>query len=117
MKLSVKALCLSAFAYPGVGHFYLKCYIRSAIFIIIASIGLYLMMTTAFDIAWGIANDIESGKVKLDVLAIRQMIYDSLLAYEDPTMAHAKLALIGSWLISSADAFRVGYLREKTTTV
>lgn len=114
MKLSTKAFLLSAFAYPGIGHFYLKCYIRSAIFVFIASLGFYFMITIAFEIALNIANDIERGKVKLDILAIRQLIYSSLMAFEAPQFTQAKWAIITSWVLSSADAFRVGYFQEKT---
>ncbi|MGH1487630.1 MAG: hypothetical protein ACRBCI_15555 [Cellvibrionaceae bacterium] len=115
MKPSSKAASLSAFLFPGSGHMFLKCYIRGIIFIAIAGVGLFLMMEAAFSIAWTIANDIDQGKVAFDVNSIRSVVEQTMAVYKDPSLQGAKWAIIVSWIVSTADAYREGKKQETAT--
>lgn len=116
MKSSTKAACLSAFLFPGSGHLYLKCYFRGLLFLVIATIALLVFMNAVFEIVWTIANDIETGKQVMDKNLIQTLIRDSINLYQQPQMRPLKLAIIGVWIISTADAWRVGHHLEKHIT-
>ncbi len=112
MTSAKKAAYLSAFFFPGSGHVYLKCYLRAAIFIIIAAIGAYLVMSATFSIVWSVANDIEQGKVSLSPDLLMDTVRQSLTVYEESTLVTAKWAIIGSWLVSVIDSYREGKKQE-----
>ena len=115
MKRSTKAACLSAFMFPGCGHIFLKCYVRGAIFLLITLVGLYFIMEAAFTIAWSIANDIQLGKVAFNVQSLHSVIQQAMGIYQEPSLISAKAAIIISWVISTADAYRVGKQQEKAS--
>jgi TM2 domain-containing membrane protein YozV len=110
---ATKAACLSAFIFPGCGHFYLKCYLRGVIFMAIAIFALIIIMQTVFAIAFDIAQDIERGVIPFSLDIIFNLVKEALAIYEDPDLIKAKIAMVASWAVSSIDAYRVGRSRIK----
>ncbi|MEO0442769.1 MAG: hypothetical protein AAFZ92_03375 [Pseudomonadota bacterium] len=111
MSTAAKAASLSAFVFPGSGHLYLKCYVRAALLIGIAAVGLYMLMSAAFVIVWSIASGIEPG-TPLDIQLIRETVRNSMVVYEQPELQTSKWAIVLSWIVSVADAYRVGKQRD-----
>jgi TM2 domain-containing membrane protein YozV len=113
VNIPTKAACLSAFVFPGSGHFFLKCHLRGILFATIAAIGLFLIMQSAFAIAWDIAQDIEHGKIPFNISSIRSVVQKAMTIYNEPSLMMAKSAIIASWSVSTIDAYRVGKKRER----
>lgn len=113
MSYASKAASMSAFIFPGSGHLYLKHRVRGIIFIAIAGVGLVMMMGAAFGIALDIAKDIEEGRVAMDMELMRTLIRESMGIYQEPELQGAKYATVGSWLISTLDAYREGKKKDK----
>ncbi len=107
MKPSSKAAILSAFVFPGVGHISLKHYISGGIIIAIAAVATIIILSNIMGLAWDIAHQIESGEMTFDLLAITEMVREA--SYNgSTTVSLATTALIGSWLVSVIDSYRIG---------
>ncbi len=63
MNKPMKAALLSAFVFPGVGHFLLKKYIPGTVLAGTAFAGLYLLIAKTVETALQIAEKIQSGEV------------------------------------------------------
>jgi hypothetical protein len=108
MKRSTKAALLSAFVFPGAGHFFLRKYI-AGIFLAAASFSaIYYIFNNALERALQITEQIQNGDVPLDVVTITE------LASKQPTGADAQMLNIAAvtlticWLIGIVDAYRIG---------
>jgi TM2 domain-containing membrane protein YozV len=108
MNKSVKVALLSAFVFPGVGHFYLKKHLVGSLLAGAAFAAIYLVVSKALELAVQIADKIQSGEVQLDVAAITELLL------RQPTGAEAQLLNVASsvfiicWLIGMIDSYRVG---------
>lgn len=108
MHKSTKAALISAFVFPGCGHFYLKSKIRGAVFAVLSAGCLYVLMTFAMDIAKDISEKILSGDIPLDIGSLMAEISSQLggSAGEAPNIA--SLLLLGCWGIAIIDSFMLG---------
>jgi len=68
MKYSTKAMLLSAFLFPGVGHFYLKCYLTGAVLASLAVGALYFLLARTIEVAMRVSEMIQQGEVGIDPL-------------------------------------------------
>ncbi len=113
----MKAALLSAFVFPGVGHFLLKKYIPGAILAGTAFAGLYFLIAKTVERALQIAEKIQSGEVPLDVATITELVSKQSMSTEDQLPTIAVVALIVSWLIGIVDSYRVGRAHDKNVDV
>jgi len=113
MKKSTTAALISAFVFPGCGHYYLKKHVFGTILTVGAFIPLYIIITQAIERALLISEKLQRGEVLFEIEAILE------LAMKHPTGADAQLlniattALIIAWLIGIIDSFRVGRVQDK----
>ena len=113
----MKAALLSAFVFPGVGHFLLKKYIPGAVLAGTAFAGLYFLIAKTVERALQIAEKIQSGEVQLDSATITELVSNQGTAAEIQLLNIAAAVLVISWLIGIVDSYRVGRAEDKNVDV
>ena len=113
MKKSTKAALLSAFIFPGVGHFYLKSYKAGLLLAGASFAAIYYLMAKAVERAFEISEKIQSGAVPLDSEAINQLVSQPSSGADASMLNIATTALVICWLIGVVDSYRVGRARDK----
>lgn len=117
MCKSTTAVLLSAFVYPGIGHFYLKKHIQGALFAGVATVSLYFLLVTVVKMAQDISDKILNGEIAIDVIEISEVIRKLL---EDSGIHQVNVAtsvLFICWIVSMVDAYRLGRVEDiKTET-
>ena len=109
----MKAALLSAFVFPGVGHFLLKKYIPGAVLAGTAFAGLYFLIAKTVERALQIAEKIQSGEVQLDAATITELVSKQATGTEAQLLNIAAAVLFVSWLIGIVDSYRVGRAQDK----
>ncbi len=115
MSKAIKAALLSAFVFPGTGHFFLKKHIIGASLAGAAVASLYLVISRMVERALLIAERIQLGEVQLDVAAIAELISKQPTGTDSQLLNIAWIVLIISWLIGIVDSYRVGRRQDKDT--
>lgn len=112
MKKETKAALKTAIIYPGVGHFHLNKYLIGIIFMSVFSAFLLLTLQDIFAIAQCTANDIVSGKVPFSIISILKLAHTP--SAHCAILAEYKYVplMIVIWLLSVADAYRLGKLQN-----
>ncbi len=113
MGQSLKAALLSAFAFPGSGHFILKKKVRGTLLAAVTILCLGVLLSTALEKAQEISLKIQSGEIPFDLARITEEA--SKLASGDGTQ-QAEIAtylLLFCWLVGIIDAYRLGRLEDK----
>ena len=113
MSKSMKATLLSAFVFPGVGHFFLKKYVIATVLAGAAFGSLYFVISKTVERALQISEKIQRGEVQLDVAAITELISQQLTGTETQLFNIASTVFIISWLFGIVDSYRVGRLQGK----
>jgi len=113
VKRSTKAVLLSAFVFPGVGHIFLKKYKSAAVLGSVSFAGLYYLISTAVERALQITEKLQSGDVPLDVAAITELVSQQSAGTEAQLLNIATSALIICWIIGVIDSYRVGCAGNK----
>ncbi len=109
----MKAALLSAFVFPGVGHFFLKKYISGAVLAGTAFAGLYFLIAKTVEKALQIAEKIQSGEAQLDAATIIDLVSKQATGTEAQLLNIAAAVLFVSWLIGIVDSYRVGRAQDK----
>ena len=111
MSKAIKAALLSAFVFPGTGHFFLKKHIVGSLLAGAALASLYLVISRMVERALLIVEKIQLGEVQLDVAAIAELISKQPTGTDAQLLSIAWTVLIISWLIGIVDSYRVGKSR------
>ena len=117
MSKSIKAAMLSAFVFPGVGHFLLKKHIPGMVLAGIAFASLYFIVSTMVERALQIVDRVQRGEVQLDVAAITELLSSQPTGTDAKLLGVAWTVLIISWLVGIADSYRVGRAQGKVDGV
>jgi hypothetical protein len=112
MKKPVKAALLSAFVYPGVGHFFIKKYVICAIFSCTFSLALYFIIIELIIKAQDIAAQIANGEIPLNIAAISEAVTSSAAGVDAQEIDIKMYVLVVIWIIAIIDAYRLG--RDKS---
>ena len=112
MKQSTKAVLFSGLVFPGMGHLYLKQYVRGVLFAGAAGVLLYFIVSVAISTAFDVMGKIQSGDVPLNVESISELVAKQSHGNEESTNI-ATMALIALWVIGIADSYRIGRAREQ----
>src|SRR5262245_53062011 len=112
MKYSTKAALLSGLVFPGLGHLYLRRYLRGLLLAAGAAAVCYFLVSTAVNSATDIAAKIEGGEVPLDPEAISAMVSKASKKDERSTDI-ATAILVALWAIGIVDSYREGRARDK----
>ncbi|MFV2089485.1 MAG: hypothetical protein ACC642_02410 [Pseudomonadales bacterium] len=113
MNRPLKAALLSAFVFPGVGHFVLKKYLHGTVLAGTALAGLYFLITRTVEIAFQIAEQIQSGEVQADAVVIAELVSKQTSGSEAPLLNIATALIFLAWLIGIVDSYRVGRNQNK----
>jgi hypothetical protein len=112
MKRSTKAALISGLVFPGLGHFYLRRYLKGILLAFAAALAIYFLVSTTVHTALEVVEKIEGGSVPLDVKAIIDLVSQQSQGTEQLTNI-ATIALLALWLIGIADSYRVGRGQER----
>ena len=113
MRYSIKAVLLSGLVFPGVGHLYLKRYLRGVLLAAGAGALSYFLISVAVNSAFDIAGKIQSGDVPLNVESISELVSKDSQSNGTSTDI-ATMALFALWVIGIVDSYREGRAREKS---
>jgi hypothetical protein len=113
MNRPIKAALLSAFIFPGVGHFFLKRYVPGTVLAGTALAGLYFLMAKMLETALQIAEKIQSGEVQPGATTITDLVSKQPTAAGIQILDIATAVLIIAWLIGIVDSYRVGRAQDK----
>ena len=113
MNRPLKAALLSALVFPGVGHFFLKKHVRSAILSGTALAGLFFLVSKTVERALQITEKIQTGEVGLDVATITELVSKPATGTEALFLNIAATVLIVSWLFGVVDSYLIGRTQDK----
>ena len=112
----MKAALLSAFVFPGVGHFLLKKYIPGTILAGSAFAGLYFLIAKTVERTLQIIDKIQGGEI-LDITAISELLLKQPTGTEAQLLNTATAVLTISWLIGIVDSYRIGRVQDNDAEV
>jgi hypothetical protein len=107
MKKPSKAVLLTAFVLPGLGHYVLKRYVSAAILISISLVLSYVLITTAIKRALVISDKILKGEIQPDLMEIARLASGSTTGDGANLVGYATTALIAVWALALLDIYRV----------
>ncbi len=117
MKRSTKAVLLSAFVFPGIGHLYLKKFVIGILLSVGAATATYFIVSNAVSKALEIAKKIQSERLSLDVNAIAKLVSEQSPGTVGSSLSISTIALIAFWIVGIVDSYRLGRLVEKDDEV
>lgn len=106
MSRSTTALLLSALVFPGAGHLYLKRRSRALLFIVPSLVAVVYFVTDAIERAGEMADQIMSGSLGSDPVAIA-----ARLEQAGPTSILVDVAIyvmLACWIAAAVDAWLLG---------
>jgi len=113
MKTSIKAAMISAFVFPGAGHFFLKKYAAGTLLAGTSCAMLYFVIAKTVERALQITDKIQSGEVQPNLAAITELISSQPVGTEDQLLSVATYVLLAAWLGGIVDSYRVGHVQGK----
>jgi hypothetical protein len=112
MKEASKSALISAFIYPGVGHFYLTKWISGGLLVSVASWALFIVIGNIMARAMAITDKIISGQIGPDIAVIRQQILLPQSEAVAQQLSTASTALLINWIIGIIDSYRLGRAKD-----
>jgi hypothetical protein len=100
VRQSIKAVLLSGLVFPGVGHLYLRRYLRGVLLAAGAAALSYFIISVAVDSAFDIAGKIQNGEVPMNAESISALVSKASEASENATDI-ATMALFALWVIGT----------------
>ncbi|WP_317933162.1 hypothetical protein [Halioxenophilus sp. WMMB6] len=110
MSRTLKAALLTAFIFPGLGHFYLNCRITGAIHAIVTSVALALFVVALYHLAQAVAADLSSGQVALSLDGLWQSTQWHLAEALGTRVYRTGGLVILFWLLATIDSLRAAWL-------
>jgi TM2 domain-containing membrane protein YozV len=111
MNKPVKAALLSAFVFPGSGHFFLKKPVQGWLLSSISIVCLYFLMTAVVDIAQGLLVKLQAGEIPFDLIKISELITQQLT--ESDSGFVNTVVLVSCSVIGVVDSLRIGWSQDK----
>ena len=112
MKKSSKSALLSAFVFPGVGHFYLRKNITGSTLFGIALIASYYIVSIAVNNALEIVEKIQRGEVQPDITKITELVTNHSSATDSQSLSMSTSVLVICWIIGIIDSYRAGLAED-----
>ena len=113
MSRSLKAALLSAFVFPGSGHFLLKKPVHGSLLAGVSIMCLWALLSIALDKAQEISFKLQSGEIPFDIGRITEEVSKQIATGATQTADIATYLLLICWLLGIIDSYRVGRLQEK----
>jgi hypothetical protein len=112
MNNPMKAALLSAFIYPGMGHFFLRKYAMCVVLVSAFSVPLYFIISEVFSNVERVVEQIKNGEIQLDIAVISESISSSVTSVDAQEFNIKMYVLVIVWLVGIIDSYRLG--RTKT---
>jgi len=112
MKKAKKAVLLSAFILPGLGHVFLKRYVMGMVLIGIALLATYSLIVKTVERSLHIIDNIQSG-AQLSVADIASLVSHQSVGVASQLLDMGPLMLLICWLIGIVDSYRIGRAQDK----
>ena len=112
MKKSKKAVLLSAFVLPGLGHVFLKKYVMGVLLIGVALVATYSLIVKTVERSLHIIDNIQSG-VQLSADDIASLVSHQSAGQTSQWLDMGPLILLICWLIGIVDSYRIGRAQDK----
>jgi len=103
-----KAALLSALLFPGIGHFYLRAYLRGSLLLLIALAAATKIAQIAFQRAMAILDMLNGGEVPVDSATVAELLSQSTSGADDLTVNISALIFCACWLAGIVDSYRIG---------
>jgi hypothetical protein len=113
VKKLTKAVLLSAFVFPGLGHLYLKKRLTGSVLVGASFAAIYYLMSKVVENALLISEKIQSGDVPLDAVAISELLSKQSTGAESQLQNIATAVFVICWLIGIIDSYRLGSAQDK----
>ncbi len=113
MTKPTKAALLSGLIFPGIGHVFLKHYLRGSILMLPALVALSAIVKVAFQQAQAIVDRVVSGEVPLETVAISKLVAESPNDSDSLMSSISVFVFVACWLIGIIDSYRIGAALEK----
>lgn len=113
----MKVALLSAFVFPGLGHFLLKKYVRGAALAGTAFAGLCFLIAKTVERALQITEKLQSGEIQLDAATITELVSKQAAGSDAQPLNIAVAVLFISWSIGIVDSYRIGRAQDKNVAV
>ena len=114
MKKSSKAALLSGLIFSGIGHIFLKDYLRGSALVVSSLAALSVVVSNVYQHALLVVDGIVSGDVAVEAGAIAQAVSNSTTAAESLVENAAVIVLVACWLAGILDSYRLGAVQEKS---
>lgn len=114
MKKSTKAALISGLLFPGIGHLYLKAYLRGSALLATALVALSVVIRSAYQQAQSVVDQILSGDVSMESGAIAQAVSDSANTADSLVDNLAVIVFLVCWLVGIIDSYRLGARNKKS---
>jgi hypothetical protein len=114
MHKSIKAALLSGLVFPGLGYFVLKRPLRAIVVMALSAGCLVYLVDQAVRQAATVMDKITSGEVAPDVASVQQLLASSSAGSDTTLATLASFVLLGCWLYSIVDGYRIGCREELT---
>lgn len=116
MKKSLKAALLSGLIFPGLGHMFLREYLRGTALLVTSLAALSIMVTRAYEQASLVVDRVLSGDVAIEAEAISQAVSNSTTAADSLVDNLLLVVLVACWLAGILDSYRLGATQERQDT-
>ena len=113
MKRSSKAALLSGLTFPGIGHVFLKNYLRGSVLTFVALAALLTIAIRTYQRAIIVVDQMNSGDIPVDTAAVADMVANSTSAAGTFVENIAVTTLVACWLIGIIDSYRIGAAQER----
>ena len=113
MRKSLKAALFSALLFPGSGHFFLKKHLRATLLAGVSIVCVYVLLSTAVEMAQEISLKIQSGEIPFDVTRITEEVSKQTASSGTQLADISTYLLAICWLVGIVDSYRVGWLQNK----
>ena len=108
MKKSTKAALISGLICPGIGQFWLKCYVRGIFFIVATSAALIVLIKQIVDKVTSIIERLPAHQ--MDVQAINDLVHQS----PSDSINTTGIVILILWILSNIDAYIAGNKQDST---
>ncbi|WP_413698947.1 hypothetical protein ACLKMH_15425 [Psychromonas sp. KJ10-10] len=112
MKTPIKVAFLSAFTFPGAGHFFLKKYIPGILLVLIYILILAFLLKDLMAVMEPLMVQIEAGNLPLAIASMKEIFLNQSLFANENTSSVIPYAIGLLWLISVIDAYRLGLIED-----
>lgn len=108
MKRSTRAVLLSGLVFPGLGHIFLKQYLRGSILVLIALATASVIIRFAIQQAQVIVDGVVSGDISVDAGAMTELLSNASSGSDSTAVTVSTIIFGACWLIGIVDSYRVG---------